>query len=195
MQNRNLITGSLLGAVIIATGTYVLRPDSSAPAQTPDSAKQAAGVFDRLTSRFRGHAEPLPQWQDPSVIVINGYKVPPVPDPKINNATLLGVDTDKNGIRDDIDRLIAEKIHNPEWYVNAQNQMRAMEFAMQNPSPQNIEAFSKILACTPGATSAVVTQLMFLDQIEQKMINTGVRGSAYAKAFAGREGYMCNHYK
>jgi len=38
--------------------------------------------------------------------VINGYTLPPKPDPKINNATLLGVDSNHNGIRDDVERKI-----------------------------------------------------------------------------------------
>jgi len=34
---------------------------------------------------------------------INGYRLPPEPDPKVNNATLLGVDVNNNGVRDDAD--------------------------------------------------------------------------------------------
>jgi len=40
--------------------------------------------------------------------VINGYTLPPEPDPKINNATLLGVDSNHNGIRDDVERWIVK---------------------------------------------------------------------------------------
>ena len=43
------------------------------------------------------------------VEVINGYTLPPEPDPKINNSTLLGVDSNKNGIRDDVERWIIKK--------------------------------------------------------------------------------------
>ncbi len=41
--------------------------------------------------------------------IINGYTLPPEPDPKINNATLLGVDSNNNGIRDDVERFIIKK--------------------------------------------------------------------------------------
>ncbi len=34
------------------------------------------------------------------------YKLPPEPDPKINNATLGGVDSNSNGVRDDVERNI-----------------------------------------------------------------------------------------
>ncbi len=41
--------------------------------------------------------------------VINGYTLPPEPDPKINNATLLGIDSNNNGVRDDVERKIIKK--------------------------------------------------------------------------------------
>ena len=36
------------------------------------------------------------------------YKLPPEPDPKINNSTLLGIDSNNNGVRDDVERWIYE---------------------------------------------------------------------------------------
>ena len=39
---------------------------------------------------------------------INGHRLPPEPDSTINNATLLGVDTNDNGVRDDVERKIYE---------------------------------------------------------------------------------------
>jgi len=38
--------------------------------------------------------------------VINGFKLPPKPDEKKNNETLLGIDFNHNGIRDDVERWI-----------------------------------------------------------------------------------------
>lgn len=37
---------------------------------------------------------------------INGYILPPEPDPQVNNSTLLGIDSNDNGIRDDVERWI-----------------------------------------------------------------------------------------
>ena len=37
---------------------------------------------------------------------INGHTLPPEPDPKINNSTLLGIDSNNNGVRDDVERLV-----------------------------------------------------------------------------------------
>lgn len=37
---------------------------------------------------------------------INGHILPPEPYPKANNATLLGIDSNNNGVRDDVERWI-----------------------------------------------------------------------------------------
>lgn len=47
---------------------------------------------------------------------INGIEVPPEPDPALNNATLAGVDLNENGVRDDVERYIAEKAKNNEIF-------------------------------------------------------------------------------
>jgi len=41
--------------------------------------------------------------------VIHGHTLPPEPDPTINNATLGGVDSNGNGVRDDVERAIYKK--------------------------------------------------------------------------------------
>ncbi len=38
--------------------------------------------------------------------VINGYVLPPEPDETLNNSTLLGIDSNNNGVRDDVERKI-----------------------------------------------------------------------------------------
>ncbi len=40
---------------------------------------------------------------------VNGHRLPPEPDPAANDATLLGVDVNHNGVRDDVERWIYEK--------------------------------------------------------------------------------------
>ena len=44
---------------------------------------------------------------------INGYTLPPEPDPIINNSTLLGIDSNNNGVRDDVERWIYKTYTNP----------------------------------------------------------------------------------
>ena len=38
--------------------------------------------------------------------VVHGHRLPPEPDPAINNSTLLGIDVNNNGVRDDVERWI-----------------------------------------------------------------------------------------
>jgi hypothetical protein len=40
--------------------------------------------------------------------ILTGYIPPPEPDPRINNATLEGIDNNHNGVRDDVERKIYE---------------------------------------------------------------------------------------
>ena len=41
--------------------------------------------------------------------VINGYKLPPEPDETLNNSTLLGIDVNENGVRDDVERWVIHR--------------------------------------------------------------------------------------
>ncbi|WP_324172618.1 hypothetical protein [Sulfurimonas sp.] len=40
---------------------------------------------------------------------INGYKLPPQPDETLNNSTLLGIDSNNNGVRDDVEIWVIKK--------------------------------------------------------------------------------------
>ena len=42
----------------------------------------------------------------PEPIVIDGHTLPPEPDKTLNNSTLLGIDVNHNGVRDDVERWI-----------------------------------------------------------------------------------------
>jgi len=50
-----------------------------------------------------------PMILDPSIQVIGGHHLPPEPDPVLNNATVLGIDSNNNGVRDDVERWIYAK--------------------------------------------------------------------------------------
>ena len=76
--------------------------DPNATAQSADEAtKTIQGVSGSTTvpGTWTGRA--------PKMEVINGITVPPEPAPTINNATLAGVDVNNNGVRDDVERMIA----------------------------------------------------------------------------------------
>ncbi|MBS9778821.1 MAG: hypothetical protein KGV58_00785 [Campylobacteraceae bacterium] len=44
--------------------------------------------------------------------IVNGHTLPQMPDEKINNSTLLGVDINNNGVRDDVERWIYKEYKN-----------------------------------------------------------------------------------
>lgn len=41
--------------------------------------------------------------------IINGYVLPPEPDEKLNNSTLLGIDSNDNGVRDDVEIYVIKR--------------------------------------------------------------------------------------
>ena len=45
--------------------------------------------------------------------VVNGHTLPPEPNEVLNNATLLGIDSNNNGVRDDVERWIYETYGHP----------------------------------------------------------------------------------
>ena len=45
--------------------------------------------------------------------IVDGHVLPPEPDPVVNNATLLGIDVNHNGVRDDVERWIYKTYDHP----------------------------------------------------------------------------------
>ncbi len=71
-----------------------------------------------------------------NAIVIHGYTLPPEPDPAINNATLLGIDSNNNGVRDDVEIWILKKYKDkhPIYTEIAMQAGRAWQKVMEDPS-------------------------------------------------------------
>lgn len=115
------------------------------------------------------------------VELINGVQVPPAPDPTVNQATLKGVDSNSNGIRDDIDRLLASDFGtDSRLHQEVQNFYRLQALAMQTPTPANVDAYVAALNCI-GTGDRLAKQR----QITDTVLDTGERRLAYATAFAG----------
>ena len=83
--------------------------------------------------------------------VINGYTLPPKPDPKINNSTLLGVDSNDNGVRDDVERYIIKKYKNHHKIVTeiGFQKARAYQKMLENPLDweENLKALDAASDC------------------------------------------------
>ncbi len=67
--------------------------------------------------------------------IINGHDLPPKPDPVLNNSTLLGIDVNNNGVRDDVERWIVEtyKDKHPIHIDIAMQAARAYKLVLETP--------------------------------------------------------------
>jgi len=66
---------------------------------------------------------------------VNGHTLPPEPDPKVNNATLLGVDVNDNGVRDDVERWIYReyKDKHPIYIDISMQEARGNKLVLEHP--------------------------------------------------------------
>ncbi len=66
---------------------------------------------------------------------INGHRLPPEPDETLNNSTLLGIDSNNNGVRDDVERWIYEtyKDKHPIHIDIAMQEARADKRILETP--------------------------------------------------------------
>ena len=84
--------------------------------------------------------------------VINGFKLPPEPDRKKNNETLLGVDFNHNGIRDDVERWIIIHYAKDPKYPKTKTAI-ALQYAwaaqkiLENPTMESSKYEDDALAC------------------------------------------------
>jgi len=64
---------------------------------------------------------------------INGHRLPPEPDPIVNNSTLLGIDVNNNGVRDDVERWIYTYYEKPIEHAVIMQSARAYQIVIQEP--------------------------------------------------------------
>jgi len=83
---------------------------------------------------------------------INGHRLPPEPDPKINNATVLGIDSNDNGVRDDVERWIILHYAQDPKYPKTKTAI-ALQYAwaaqkiLENPSMESKKYLDDALDC------------------------------------------------
>jgi len=73
---------------------------------------------------------------------VDGHRLPPEPDPQVNNTTLLGVDVNHNGVRDDVERWIYEeyKDKHPIYFDIAMQAARGYKLVLEKQSKTREEA-------------------------------------------------------
>jgi len=72
--------------------------------------------------------------------VVDGHVLPPEPDKALNDSTLLGIDSNNNGVRDDVERWIYEtyKCKHPIYIDIAMQAARAYKQVLETPEKAKI---------------------------------------------------------
>ncbi len=84
--------------------------------------------------------------------IINGCILPPQPDPAINNSTLLGIDVNDNGVRDDVERYVIKRYARDSKFPKTKTAI-AMQYAwaaqkiLENPTIENKKYLDDTLDC------------------------------------------------
>ena len=127
LKQKNLLIATILVATALLTGCS--KSDGFSTSKTSGT----AGTSE--TNGTKATNETSDRTLDQEVIVINRHTLPPEPDPAVNNATLLGVDSNDNGVRDDVERWIYEtyKDKHPIYIDIAMQAGRAYKLVLEHP--------------------------------------------------------------
>ena len=120
--------------------------------------------------------------------VVNGHTLPPEPDKVLNDSTLLGIDTNNNGVRDDVERWIYEtyKDKHPIYIDIAMQGAKAKQKILKNPSkaknihdeirrPLQCESYFRVCIKNPKVSKPINTNKKF----KRAIFNTKERIDAY----------------
>lgn len=183
-------------AIIVTSVGWFALPDSASVAvkETLGLAQSPAPVAIARTGKSLDDI--LSSWGADTRTVINGHAVPPMPDPKINNATIAGVDSDGDGIRDDIDRYIAEKWGNDPRYLDVVYQQQMQQRALIEQTSAARDRESDALACAlPFKLADKDFQILAkrMSALTHQVLNTPARKGAYGMVMAGADLGTCPH--
>jgi len=112
---------------------------------------------------------------------INGYLLPPEPDETLNNSTLLGIDSNDNGVRDDVERLIIiEESKNPNFPKThtalSLQYAGAWQKVLNNPTLDSRINLEKHASCKRYFKKKYTRDMSFSDIMKWKKENKTVLG-------------------
>ena len=113
---------------------------------------------------------------------VNGYKLPPEPDEKLNNSTLLGIDVNDNGIRDDVERKVILTYKEPIKIELMMSYSKVGQEILANPvggAIENQKKISKIGDCSMYLKRQKQRPSNRFDFYENNVYNTKQRVRAY----------------
>jgi hypothetical protein len=117
---------------------------------------------------------------------INGIAVPPLPEPTRNNSTLAGIDTNNNGVRDDVERYIATKFgDNKTKFDVIMVHASTEQAALISKEQKKIDAHVNSLACLGSLVKEA-------SEVTKVALNTPERKKAYGDTFASVELKGCD---
>ena len=92
--------------------------------------------------------------------VINGVSVPPEPDPVRNNSTIAGVDSNNNGVRDDVERKAAEISQNDTNKNRTIVIAKMVQNQISSTSPQLTIDEWRIIMCETGGIDLTINTVI-----------------------------------
>jgi small basic protein len=119
-----------------------------------------------------------------SANTVNGITVPPVPDPTLNAATLAGVDSNSNGVRDDVERSIAAKTTD----VNAYNNTVLLAAQINSLVTQSGMTKAQVNSILHTQNCLALKTSIDIGDIGSQIINTKDRKNAYQTNAANGDG-------
>ena len=156
---RNAVTVTPDTIPALAAGQSATVTLTFAPAAT-DTRKLIAGIvllYDKSTTTI---SRPLPvkvTLVNPESV--NGVAIPPEPPAGLNNATLAGFDTNGNGVRDDVERVLAQKFGGTPDYTPVLNYAKTFQAVYFAPTPLTRSAalseISKVMCSTNNVSREV----------------------------------------
>ena len=117
--------------------------------------------------------------------IVNGYVLPPEPDETLNNSTLLGIDSNDNGVRDDVERKIILTYQEP---IKIEPLMAAVKIGQEilaNPiglAKEHSDKMDRVGNCWSYIRETapdLIDELANIKFYENNMYNTEERVRAY----------------
>lgn len=112
---------------------------------------------------------------------VNGIAVPAQPDATQNNATLAGVDSNSNGVRDDAEIMIAS-MSKKDTYESYSLQLAQLEqrFATESIASQaDFNSLRNQEICLDGKRTREEREIMSLQDIKSAIVNNRARSAQY----------------
>ncbi len=107
--------------------------------------------------------------------IVNGHTLPPMPDEKLNNSTLLGIDINNNGVRDDVERWIYKEYKNlhPIHIDIAMQTARGYKKVLEMPE--------RALEITDEVDGSLDCEIYYSDCVKNPIIKKPIHGKYFRK--------------